>query len=51
VETFPAAFDAYWQNEGTAFDDSVACAKWVSLGLDGIDVQVAFRRTRSSTRS
>jgi PLD-like domain len=41
VAAFAAAFDNYWSQPPSAFGDSPSAA-WQSLGLGGIDAQVAF---------
>lgn len=42
VEPFLKAFDDYWANSTVAGFAQTASAKWTDLGLNGIDVKVAF---------
>jgi hypothetical protein len=43
VAAFSQVFDNYWSQQPTAFGDTDS-AKWATLGLTGIDAQVAFQR-------
>jgi phosphatidylserine/phosphatidylglycerophosphate/cardiolipin synthase-like enzyme len=42
VEPFLAAFDNYWNNDGSAGFAMTDSAKWTDLGLRGINAHVAF---------
>ncbi|HVQ58897.1 MAG TPA: phospholipase D-like domain-containing protein [Solirubrobacterales bacterium] len=42
VKKFSAAFDSYWENSGPADFGATEPAQMTTLGLDGIDAQVAF---------
>jgi phosphatidylserine/phosphatidylglycerophosphate/cardiolipin synthase-like enzyme len=42
VKAFTAAFDSYWDNDGAAAFGATDPAELATLGLDGIDAEVAF---------
>lgn len=42
IKPFLAAFEDYWQNDSVAGFGLTASAKWISLGLDGINASVGF---------
>jgi phosphatidylserine/phosphatidylglycerophosphate/cardiolipin synthase-like enzyme len=42
VQLFLTAFDNYWANDTAAGFGKTASVKWTSLGLNGIDANVAF---------
>ncbi len=48
VKPFAAAFDSYWDNDGSDFEDTPV-TKWADLGLAGIDARVAFSPHGKST--